>query len=262
MFARDQHMASLSSIAYSEHAQENQSEREKLILEHLPQVRWVAQRIHDRLPNNTSLEDLISVGIVGLINAIDSFDPSHNVKLKTYAEHKIRGAILDSIRGMDGIPPHKRKRMKQMQAAIARLEQSLQRAPEEQEIAAELGIGLEEYQDSLLELSGVSVGSLDAPVRDGSSSTLVQYVADSEENTPSRLLERAELQKVIQEGLDKMPRVERIVLDLYYRQGQNIREIAPILDLHITRISQLKAQGILRLRQYIERRWPTAKGLY
>ena len=255
-------MASLSTVAYSQQGQENQSERERLIMEHLPQVRWIATRIHERLPNNTSLEDLISVGIVGLINAIDSFDPSHNVKLKTYAEHKIRGAILDSIRGMDGIPPHKRKRMKQMQAAIAKLEQSLQRAPEEQEIAAELGISLLEYQESLLELSGVTIGSLDAPVREGSGHSLINYVADSEDNTPARLLERSELEKVVQEGLNKMPRVERIVLDLYYRQGQNIREIAPVLDLHITRISQLKAQGILRLRQYIERRWPTPRGVY
>lgn len=255
-------MATSSSFAYTEHGESPGAERERLILDHLPQVRWIATRIHERLPNNTSLEDLISIGIVGLITAIDSFDPAHNVKLKTYAEHRIRGAILDSIRGLDGIAPHKRKRMKQMQAAIAKLEQVLQRAPEEEEIAAELGIGLQEYRDSLLDLRGITIGSLDAPMRDGSSSTLIEFVADKEENTPARLLERAELENLIQDALNKMPRVERIVLDLYYRQGHNIREIAPVLDLHITRISQLKAQGILRLREYIERRWPTPKGVY
>lgn len=251
-----------SPLAYTDHQQDVAAEREKLILEHLPQVRWIASRIHERLPDNTSLEDLISTGIVGLINAIDSFDPSHNVKLKTYAEHRIRGAILDSIRGMDGIPPHKRKRMKDIQAAVAKLEQSLQRAPEEEEIAAELGMGLPSYQDLLLELRAVSIGSLDAPEREGSSRTLMYYLADREEDSPARTLERSELEKLIQDGLTKMPGVERIVLDLYYRQGFNIREIAPVLDLHITRISQLKTQGILRLRQYIERRWPTSRGLY
>jgi RNA polymerase sigma factor for flagellar operon FliA len=142
------------------------------------------------------------------------------------------------------------------------LEQRLQRAPDEEEIAAELGIGHREYQDSLLELRAITVGSLDATVSEGDSRSLMYYVADREDNSPARLLERSELQKLIEEGLNKMPRVERIVLDLYYRQGQNIREIAPILDLHITRISQIKAQAVLRLRSYIEKRWPTPKGVY
>jgi RNA polymerase sigma factor for flagellar operon FliA len=225
-------------------------------------VRWIASRIHERLPENTSLEDLISTGIIGLIHAIDSFDPTFNVKLKTYAEHKIRGAILDSIRGMDGIPPHKRKRLKQIQASMELLEQRLQRAPGEEEIAADLGISLKEYQDSLLELRAVNIGSLDATPHEGDSRTMMYYLADDEEKSPALLLERSELEKLIQDGLNKMPRVERLVLDLYYRQGQNIREIAPVLDLHITRISQIKAQAVMRLRSYIEKRWPTPKGVY
>jgi RNA polymerase sigma factor FliA len=256
-------MVTPGALAYSEYGESSgAAAREQMILDQLPQVRWIATRIHERLPNNTSLEDLISVGIIGLINAIDSFDPAFKVQLKTYAEHRIRGAILDSIRGLDGIAPHKRKRMKQVQAAIAKLEQVLQRAPEEEEIAAELRISLEEYRGSLLELRAVTIGSLDAPMRSGSSATLIQYVADSEEQGPARQLERSELEKLIQEGLNRMPRTERIVLDLYYRQGHNIREIAPVLDLHITRISQLKAQAVLRLREYIERRWPNPKGVY
>jgi RNA polymerase sigma factor for flagellar operon FliA len=255
-------MASLSTGMYSEGLDQCTSSREELILEHLPQVRWIATRIHEKLTDNTSLEDLISIGIIGLINAIDNFDPTLNVKLKTYAEYRIRGAILDSIRGMDGIAPHKRKRLKQVQSAMDALEQRLLRAPAEEEIAAELGIGLKEYQDWLLELRGVSIGSLDAPQKEGDSRTLMHYVANPEDNSPARLLERAELEKLIQEGLSKMPRVEGLVLDLYYRQGQNIREIAPILDLHITRISQIKAQAVLRLRNYIERRWPVSNGVY
>jgi len=255
-------MASLSTIAYSGPAAEPSSERERLILDHLPQVRWVATRIHEKLPDSTCLEDLISIGIVGLINAIDNFDPQFNVKLKTYAEHKIRGAILDSLRGLDGIPAHKRKRMKQIQAVVGTLEQRLGRAPGEEEIAAELGIGLQAYQESLLELRGVSLGSLDAaPLREDSRS-LIHFIATPEEDSPARVLERAELEKLIAEGLKKMPRVEGLVLDLYYRQELGIREIAPILGLHITRVSQIKAQAILRLRNYLDRHWPTAKGVY
>lgn len=231
-------------------------------MEHLPQVRWVATRIHEKLPDATCLEDLISIGIVGLINAIDNFDPQFNVKLKTYAEHKIRGAILDSVRGLDGIPAHKRKNLKQMQAAVGVLEQRLQRAPSEEEIAAHLGIGLQTYQDALLELRGVSLGSLDSTTHDDDSRSLIHFITDPEENSPARQLERSELQKLIAEGLKKMPRVEGMVLDLYYRQELGIREIAPILGLHITRVSQIKAQAVLRLRNYLQRHWPTPKGLY
>ncbi|MGH9622637.1 MAG: sigma-70 family RNA polymerase sigma factor, partial [Bryobacteraceae bacterium] len=139
----------------------SQEEREQLILEHLPQVTWIATRIQEKLPPSIELDDLVSAGIVGLLAAVDHYDPSHNASLKTYAEYKIRGAILDSIRGLDGIPTHKRKRLKQVQQAIARAEQKLKRAPAEEEIAAELGLALAEYQEWMLELQGVSLGSLD-----------------------------------------------------------------------------------------------------
>src|SRR6266478_1864435 len=117
-------------------------ERERLIMEHLPQVRLIARRIHERLPESVSLDDLISTGVVGLISAIDHFDPSHNVKLKTYAEYKIRGAILDSLRGLDWAPRQQRKRAKQIEAAIVAAEHRLHRTASEEEIAAELGLSL------------------------------------------------------------------------------------------------------------------------
>ena len=115
-------------------------ERGRLILEHLPQVRLIARRIQERLPKNISLEDLVSTGVLGLISAIDNFDPSHNVKLKTYAEYKIRGAILDSLRGLDWAPRQKRRKTKQIEAAIVAAEQRLQATPSEEDIAAQLEI--------------------------------------------------------------------------------------------------------------------------
>src|SRR5437588_12986633 len=127
-------------------------ERERLILEHLPQVRLIARRIQERLPENISLEDLISTGVLGLISAIDNFDPEHAVKLKTYAEYKIRGAILDSLRGLDWAPRQKRRKSKQIESAIATAEQRLKRAPAEEEVAAQLGIPLEEYHRWLVEI--------------------------------------------------------------------------------------------------------------
>src|SRR5262252_6766944 len=133
-------------------AETSTEERERLILEHLPQVRLIARRIQERLPENISLDDLISTGVIGLISAIDNFDPSHNVKLKTYAEYKIRGAILDSLRGLDWAPRQKRRKAKQIEAAITSAERRLKRSPHEEDIAQELGISIDEYHEWLVEI--------------------------------------------------------------------------------------------------------------
>lgn len=235
-------------------------ERERLILEHLPQVKLIARRIHERLPESVSLEDLISTGTIGLIAAIDRFDPSHKVKLKTYAEYKIRGAILDSLRGLDWAPRQQRKRAKQIESAIAVIEQRVHRTPSEEEIAQELDLGLDEYHEWLVEIRGVNLGSLECASPDEEGHDLLRYISDDEENWPSRLLEKSELQKLLAEAIDKMPNTEKIVLSLYYQEELTLREIAKVVNLHESRVSQLKSQGILRLRAYIEKRWPLQKG--
>src|SRR5260370_36216596 len=119
---------------YAESGVINQEQRERLILEHLPQVRLIARRIHERLPESICLDDLVSTGVIGLIAAIDNFDPGQNVKLKTYAEYKIRGAILDSLRGLDWAPRQKRRRSKQIEAAVASAEQRPHPSPTEHQI--------------------------------------------------------------------------------------------------------------------------------
>src|SRR3984957_3064057 len=239
-------------------------ERERLILEHLPQVRLIARRIHERLPESVNLEDLISTGTIGLIAAIDRFDPRHNVKLKTYAEYKIRGAILDSLRGLDWAPRQQRKRSKQIEAEISRAEQLLHRSPTEEEIAQQLGLTLDAYHEWLVDVRGLNLGSLEsaAPEDDNTNSRdLLKYISGDEENWPSRLLERSELQKLLAEAIGKMPDIEKTVLSLYYHEELTLREISKILKLHESRISQLKSQAILRLRAYMEKRWPTPRGL-
>jgi RNA polymerase sigma factor for flagellar operon FliA len=235
-------------------------ERERLILEHLTQVKLIARRIHERLPESVSIEDLISTGTIGLIAAIDRFDPSHNVKLKTYAEYKIRGAILDSLRGLDWAPRQQRKRAKQIESAIANIEQRVHRTPTEDEIAQELGLDLEEYHEWLVEIRGVNLGSLECASADDEGHDLLRYISDDEDNWPSRLLEKSELQRLLAEAIEKMPSTEKIVLSLYYQEELTLREIAKVVNLHESRVSQLKSQGILRLRAYIEKRWPLQKG--
>ncbi len=234
------------------------SERDQLILEHLPQVRLIARRIHDRLPASVPLDDLVSTGTLGLIAAIDNFDPRQNVKLKTYAEYKIRGAILDSLRGLDWAPRQKRRKAKRIESAIASAEQKLHREPNEEEIARELNLSLEELHGWLVEVRAVNLGSLDYTGEDGNCEVL-RFVADSEEKWPSRLLERTELRRVLDEAIEKMPEPERGIIRMYYRQNLPLREIARMAGLHESRISQLKTQGILRLRGYMERSWPAGR---
>ena len=235
-------------------------ERERLILEHLPQVRLIARRIRDRLPENVSLEDLVSAGIVGLIAAVDQYDPSHNVKLKTYAEHKIRGAILDSLRGLDWAPRQRRKKAKQIEFAISRAEQRLHRIPGEDEIAAEMGIDLEEYHRWLVEVQGLNIGSLEYTSDNGEGKALLEYLSDDQDQLPSRALERSQLEELLSEAIRRIPPMERTVLGLYYLEELTLREIAEVVDLHESRISHLKSQAILRLRADIEKVWPNQAG--
>jgi len=244
--------------AYATPEVRSEKERERLILEHLPQVRLIARRIQERLPENISLEDLVSTGVIGLIGAIDNFDPAHNVKLKTYAEYKIRGAILDSLRGLDWAPRQKRKRAKQIEAAIAAAEQKLHRSPAEEEIARELGIPVEQYHGWLVEIRGLNIASLEHSSGDHGRD-LLHYLADPEDHLPSALLERAELERVLAEGILAIPAIEQQVLSLYYREELTLREIARVVHLHESRISQLKSQAILRLRAHLALAWPAAR---
>jgi RNA polymerase sigma factor FliA len=235
-------------------------EREQLILEHLPQVRLIARRIQERLPENISLDDLVSTGVIGLIAAIDNFDPSHKVKLKTYAEYKIRGAILDSLRGLDWAPRQRRRQAKRIEAAISAAEQRLKRAPTEEEIAEELEISLEEYHTWLVDIRGLNIASLEYTSGE-QGNDLLQYLSDEGNNLPSTLLEKSELVRLLAQGIDAIPPMERTVLGLYYHEELTIREIAQVVNLHESRISQLKSQAILRLRNHMAAQWPATRGM-
>ena len=231
-------------------------DRERLILAHLPQVRLIARKIHERLPESANFEDLTSAGTLGLIAAIDNFDPRQNVKLKTYAEFRIRGAILDSLRDLDWAPRQKRRQARDLEAAIGRLEQKLGRCPEEEEIARELGLSIEDYRRQLTDVEGLNIGEIDFLADPSGESREVHYAADEEENSPAITLERAELESLVSECIERIPRVEKTVLSLYFFEELTLKEIAEILDLHLSRVSQIKSQAILRLRLAIGKRWP------
>ena len=235
-------------------------DREQLILQHLPQVHWIASSIHERLSPGTDHEDLVSAGLLGLIAAIDNYDPSFNAGLRTYAEYKIRGAILDSIRGLDGIPPHKRKRLRQVQQATSSIAQRVMREPTEEEVAHELGIPVAEYHEWLDELKGVSLGSLDSAASEGADAGLVRYVADEREEPAEITIERRQMSALLADGIAVMPKTEQTVLDLYFNHELTLAEIGRVMDLHTSRICQLKTQAIMRLRTWMNRRLDARRG--
>ena len=184
-----------------------------------------------------------------------------NVKLKTYAEYKIRGAILDSLRGLDRAPRQQRKRSKQIEAAIASARKKVKRAPTEEEIAAELRITIEEYYEWLIDVRAINLGSFEYGSGDEEGHDLLRYISDDEEQWPSRLLERSELQKVVASAIENMPRVERTVITLYYYEELTLpRDLTRAKPARITDLATQVA-SVLRLRTVLEKRWPSGKGI-
>jgi RNA polymerase sigma factor FliA len=255
----------LSAAAYYQQAEvlsaESVSveERERLILEHLPQVRLVARKIHERLPESVCFDDLLSAGVVGLIQAIDNFDPRQNVKLKTFAEFRIRGSILDSLRETDWAPRLKRRQAREFESAIARAEQQLGRTPEEAEIAAQLNLTIDEYRQKLTEMEALNMGELEYSRDETQAPVLLKYVASTSDEAPDVTMERTELERLIANSIDRIPKVEKTVLSLYFYEELTLREIAEVMGIHLSRVSQIKSQAILRLRTTIGRRWPGAR---
>jgi RNA polymerase sigma factor for flagellar operon FliA len=225
--------------------------RDELILEHLPQVKLIAKRIQKSLPASVTLDDLISSGIVGLIAAVDRYDPKQEVKLKTYAEYKIKGAILDSLRMLDWAPREKRKRARLIETATSDLEKEHCRTPREEEVASKLGMPLKEYLEWLK----------DAPRTQENGNDLLSCVSSSIEQWPSELFERAELERLVRQCIEKMRPIERTVLRLYFYEERTLRDIANTVDLHESRISQLKSQAISRLRSHLQIYWTFERGV-
>jgi RNA polymerase sigma factor for flagellar operon FliA len=205
-------------------------EREQLILAHVPQVRHIAWRLRQRLPKSVSIDDLVSTGVLGLMAAIDRFDSQQNVQLTTYAEHKIRGAMLDSLRSLDWAPRQTRKRANQIKKAISALERQLGRAPEEDEIANQLSLTLGEYHSWLAALVGLNLESLETR----------QAVVSCRVNSDERKV-------LLNVAISHLPPMERRILHLHCYEEMQSREIAEALGLSESRISQLKSQAILRL---------------
>nr|WP_320132186.1 FliA/WhiG family RNA polymerase sigma factor [uncultured Holophaga sp.] len=223
-------------------------ERDALITECLPLVKFVAHRISSRLPSHVEVEDLIHSGILGLLDAVKKFEPGRNVKFKTYAEQRIRGAILDGLRDLDWVPRSLRRKKKDIENAYHLLEQQLGRSATDEEVAEHLGMSLEDLHHSLDELKGVTLGTFVDAGEDGEGESMISFVPDPDAEDPQLTLHARELKGLLKESIDRLPTKERFVVQLYYFDELTMKEIGTLLNITESRVSQLHTKSMLRLR--------------
>ena len=232
------------------------SEREALILEHMPQIKYIAQRISTKLPSHVELNDLVGTGVLGLLDAIEKFDPNRGVKFKTYAELRIKGAILDSLRNLDWAPRSLRKKSKDLEKVYHDLEQRLGRPATDKEVCEEMGITLEEFYELVDQIKGLNIGSFqEVAVHDDEKNgePLVKYVPDAPQLDPFFLFQKSEVRGILATAVETLPKKERLVISLYYFDELTMKEIGKVLGVNESRVSQLHTKAMLRLRSKLRK---------
>jgi RNA polymerase sigma factor for flagellar operon FliA len=234
----------------TEKAPKKSQVRERIILEHLPQIKYIAQRIACKLPPHIEMDDLISAGVLGLLDAAEKFDPKRGVKFKTYADRRIKGAILDSLRNLDWAPRSLRKKGKDLEKVYRGLEQRLGRPADDEEVAEELGITEEDLQQLLGQLKGINLGSFQevASIDRSNGNGSVRYAPESPDQDPFTLFQRNELKETLTVAIDKLPQNERTVVSLYYYDELTMKEIGAVLGVNESRVSQLHTKAMIRLK--------------
>lgn len=239
--------------AYTESALPEEEERNRALMEHLPQVRYIARHIHDRLPQHVSLEDLVHAGILGLIDAMQKYDGNKNVQFKTYAKFRIRGAILDSLRELDWGPRDLRRKARRLEEVASRLGSELGRSASEPELAAEFGVSLEEFQHMLGELGGLDLGTLQVESSEsGRQEDMCEYLPGDPEESPYLLCLRSEMKEMLAHAVGELSEKEQQVLSLYYYEELTMKEIGTVLNVGESRVSQIHSLAIVRLRTRLQ----------
>jgi len=230
-------------------------EREKVIAEFLPIIKHLAFKVSRGFDDEGVTEDLISSGVLGLLEAMEKFDPARGIKLNTYAYLRIRGAMIDELRKRDWFPRSARTKAKKLEEVIRKLESRLGRYPSEEEVARELKIDLEDYLEMLKDFGSLSILSIEdiseisGVERDG----LIRYVME-DGASPEKCAEMRELESLLANELERLPEKQKLVLSLYYYEDLNMKEIAEILSITEARVSQIHSQAVLSLRTYMKKR--------
>jgi RNA polymerase sigma factor FliA len=228
--------------------------QEQMVMQYAPLIKYIASRLALRLPSHISLDDLMSSGIIGLIDAIHKFDPGKNISFKTYAEFRIKGAILDELRSLDWIPRSVRKKSHVLEKTYAELERNLGRPAEPEEVCQALGIGMEEFYQLLDETKSVSLVDLEGVWKaarkgpDLPDNEIPEILLDEKVRDPFLALHFAELQDIMVKAIDALPDKEKLLISLYYYEELTMKEIGQIMGYTESRISQLHTQAMFRLR--------------
>lgn len=235
------------------------SSRDQLVSEYAPLIKYIAQKIAARLPANIELDDLISSGVIGLMDAMEKYDSSRDNKFKTYAEFRIRGAILDELRAQDWVPRSVREKAKVLEKCYARIEQRNGRQASDEEVCAELQITQSEYHDLLNQVRSVSLLSYDDIAHFSKADKRALHGAGDgggvRSATPFSEINVAFIKRTVSEAIHDLPEKQRLVLSLYYYEDLNLKEIGRVLDVTESRVSQLHTQAILRLKAKLKHHW-------
>jgi RNA polymerase sigma factor FliA len=230
----------------------DQGIRDRLILTYAPLVKYVAGRLGSGLPAHVDEGDLVSYGLLGLMGAIERYEPDRDVKFETYAIARIKGAIIDELRAMDWVPRSVRSRAREIERAIAELEAKLGVAPTDEQIAQKVGITVEELEDSLTDIARSSIAALDelwtVSGGDGDQIALIDTIEDTEAPDPQSQLSQTEMKEAIADAIARLPEREKLVVTLYYYEELTLREIGEVLGVTESRVSQLHTKAILRLK--------------
>src|SRR4249919_2021097 len=228
--------------------------RERLVVAYSPLVKYVAGRMASGLPAHVEEADLISYGLVGLINAIERFELEREIKFETYAITRIKGSIIDELRSLDWVPRSVRARAREIERAIAELEKKLHRAPTDEEIAEKLGLTEDELGSSLTEISRSSIAALDelwTVSSGGDQIALIDTIEDTQGPEPQSALAQVEQKEALGEAIARLPEREKLVVTLYYYEELTLREIGEVLGVTESRVSQLHTKAILRLKAHL-----------
>ncbi len=226
----------------------NGADRDRIVLENMTMVRFIARQMHDRLPQHVELEELISAGTIGLIDAAQKFDYAKQVQFKSYAQFRIRGAILDSLRLLDWSPRELRRKGRAIEEVIRTLTIRLGRVPGPGEISQEMELTMEEYQQLLGELKGLEVGSLNLERNEDSGEDELSYVQGPAEDDPLFRCLHGEMRERLMAAIEALPEKERLVLTLSYYEELNMKEIGLALGVVESRVSQIRSSAVVRLR--------------
>jgi RNA polymerase sigma factor FliA len=225
-------------------------EKDKLVVEYTPLIRFIAQKIAVRLPANIEIDDLISSGVIGLMDAIDKYDPTRDNKFKTYAEFRIRGAILDELRAQDWVPRSIRDKAKILDKTVSSLENELGREATDEEVASAMNMSVDEFHDLVNQVKPVSLLSIDEAQtsQTGDKKSILNILEGSKHHNPFNQLNSKTIKDIVSTAIEELPERQRLVLSLYYYEDLNLKEIGKVLRVTESRVSQLHAQAVSRLR--------------